>query len=176
MGYLSDIVKQLSKEQNVIFAGTGVTVENKEGKLSLACRTDKGQWSLPGGSLEIGETLEECAIRELFEETGIVVKEKDLVLNSAKAILQPIIKNDRQIFIVSVAYRTKIYDITEFSMDSREFTKYGWLSIEEIDSISGLITPYSVEAIDEYKKQLNRGTTKWTWENIKRQWHASLIS
>ena len=32
----------------------------------------KGYWSLPGGGQEIGETLQECAIRELFEETNLV--------------------------------------------------------------------------------------------------------
>src|SRR3954465_15729235 len=34
----------------------------------------KGQWSVPGGALEIGETLRECAVREALEETGLRVE------------------------------------------------------------------------------------------------------
>lgn len=34
----------------------------------------KGQWSVPGGALEIGETLRECAAREALEETGLQVE------------------------------------------------------------------------------------------------------
>ncbi|GAX79059.1 hypothetical protein CEUSTIGMA_g6499.t1 [Chlamydomonas eustigma] len=34
---------------------------------------DKGMWSFPGGSLELGETLEQCAAREVLEETGIQI-------------------------------------------------------------------------------------------------------
>ncbi len=34
----------------------------------------KGHWSLPGGALECGETLEEGVIREVREETGLEVK------------------------------------------------------------------------------------------------------
>ena len=33
-----------------------------------------GQWSIPGGSLELGETLVEGVARELLEETGVQVK------------------------------------------------------------------------------------------------------
>lgn len=38
-----------------------------------------GQWSIPGGTLEIGETLEEGVARELLEETGIVVRVLELI-------------------------------------------------------------------------------------------------
>lgn len=34
----------------------------------------KGTWSVPGGYLEFGETFEECAAREVLEETGVNIK------------------------------------------------------------------------------------------------------
>jgi 8-oxo-dGTP diphosphatase len=38
-----------------------------------------GQWSIPGGTLEVGETLEEGVARELLEETGLKVRVLDLI-------------------------------------------------------------------------------------------------
>jgi len=34
----------------------------------------KGMWAIPGGSMELGETLQAAAEREIFEETGIVIR------------------------------------------------------------------------------------------------------
>jgi 8-oxo-dGTP diphosphatase len=39
----------------------------------------RGQWSIPGGTLELGESLEEGVARELLEETGLEVRVLDLI-------------------------------------------------------------------------------------------------
>jgi 8-oxo-dGTP diphosphatase len=39
----------------------------------------RGQWSIPGGSLELAETLEEGVARELLEETGVVVRVGEMI-------------------------------------------------------------------------------------------------
>jgi ADP-ribose pyrophosphatase YjhB (NUDIX family) len=49
----------------------------RDGSVLLVKRRDepnKGRWSPPGGSLELGETVEQAAARETFEETGVSVR------------------------------------------------------------------------------------------------------
>ena len=151
MGYLADITKQLNETQDIIFVGTGILLINESNKVLMACRSDNNQWSLPGGSLEVGETLEDCIVRETFEETGVIVSKSDLHLNSAKAIEEPVIKNNRKIHIVSISYWADKYNAIDFSLDSREFTRYSWFSYDELKRLSA-ITPYAKVAIDEYYK------------------------
>ena len=49
------------------------TLIMKEGRLLLLRRSDNGLWGIPGGALEPGERLEETAMRETREETGLEV-------------------------------------------------------------------------------------------------------
>lgn len=44
-----------------------------------------GDWTLPGGYMELGETVEEAAVRELLEETGIIAKQIQLLGASAQS-------------------------------------------------------------------------------------------
>ncbi|HEX2730482.1 MAG TPA: NUDIX domain-containing protein [Polyangiaceae bacterium] len=44
-----------------------------DGRYVLIRRSDTGQWALPGGTVEWGETLERCIRRELLEEAGVEV-------------------------------------------------------------------------------------------------------
>jgi 8-oxo-dGTP pyrophosphatase MutT (NUDIX family) len=50
----------------------------KDDKILLQLRKDVNQWGIPGGLMELGETFLECAIREVFEETGLAVNSATL--------------------------------------------------------------------------------------------------
>ena len=48
-------------------------------RLLLQQRSDGGQWGLPGGSIEIGESLATAVVREVLEETGLTVTPRRLI-------------------------------------------------------------------------------------------------
>lgn len=52
---------------------------DRRGHLLLQQRSDGGQWGLPGGSVEIGESVTDAVIREVLEETGLIVGVRRMV-------------------------------------------------------------------------------------------------
>jgi 8-oxo-dGTP diphosphatase len=75
-------------ETKKVRAGFGVMIL-REGKVLLGQRHvdpgkadselhGEGTWTMPGGKLEFGESFEEGALREVFEETGLTLNKKDL--------------------------------------------------------------------------------------------------
>ncbi len=62
--------------------GIGVMIQNKEGLVLLGLRKNShgsGEWSFPGGHLEMGETILETAKRETKEETNLDINEFELI-------------------------------------------------------------------------------------------------
>lgn len=56
---------------NSLIPACNLLVVNEAGEILLQRRRDTGQWALPGGAQEIGETPSQCAVRECKEETGV---------------------------------------------------------------------------------------------------------
>jgi 8-oxo-dGTP pyrophosphatase MutT (NUDIX family) len=56
---------------NSMVPSANVVVVNDAGDILLIRRTDNDNWALPGGAIELGESLAQAAIRETKEETGI---------------------------------------------------------------------------------------------------------
>lgn len=59
---------------NSLVVANNLLVVDEEGRILMQCRRDTGQWALPGGKQDIGETAVQCAIRECLEETGILAE------------------------------------------------------------------------------------------------------
>ena len=64
-------LRKLVGTRPLVVVGASVTVLDEHGRILLQHRTDDGTWGPIGGALEPGEHLENCARRELFEETGL---------------------------------------------------------------------------------------------------------
>lgn len=77
MGYITDL-RKLVGSRPIIMVGACVIVVNEKEEILLQLRNDNHCWALAGGSLEIGETLEQVAKRELFEETGLIANQLKL--------------------------------------------------------------------------------------------------
>jgi 8-oxo-dGTP pyrophosphatase MutT (NUDIX family) len=59
---------------NSLVPACGVLAVDNHGRMLLQRRRDTGQWALPMGKMELGETSSQCAIRETREETGVLVQ------------------------------------------------------------------------------------------------------
>ncbi|PMU46109.1 ADP-ribose pyrophosphatase, partial [Pseudomonas sp. GP01-A3] len=69
MNYIKDLRKFIGTKP-IIAPGSAIVVLNNENELLLQLRSDTNDWGVPGGGMEIGDSFEETAIKELFEETG----------------------------------------------------------------------------------------------------------
>ncbi len=72
MAYYEDLRKYVGTAP-LILPGSVVIIVNEKDEILLQHRTDGG-WGLPGGLMELGESFEETAIREVKEETGLDVE------------------------------------------------------------------------------------------------------
>ena len=85
--------------------GVGVLIVNENNQILLGERMDshgRGSWGPAGGHLEYGESPEECAIREVFEETGLQVSAPHFL-----AIINTVFEQDAKLYVsifMRVAY------------------------------------------------------------------------
>ncbi len=74
MGRIEYLNDPTAPKANTLIPASNLLVVNDDGAILLQRRCDTGQWALPGGAQNIGETAGQCAVRECQEETGILAE------------------------------------------------------------------------------------------------------
>jgi mutator protein MutT len=77
MNYMR-MLRQYVGTSPIILAGSAVIILNDKGEILLQKRVDDGLWGIPGGGMELGDSFEETAIKEVKEETGLTIKSMKL--------------------------------------------------------------------------------------------------
>jgi nucleoside triphosphatase len=101
----------------------GALIVNKEGKILL---TKSQKWfdkyTLPGGHIEVGETMKEAVVREAKEETGLDVEVADMLLTQEAIFAEEFWKRKHFIFF---DFLCKSKD-QQVKLDGRELQEYIW--------------------------------------------------
>lgn len=116
--------------------GASAIIFNDEGKFLLTKRADNGQWCLPGGAVEAGESVAEACIREVFEETGLRVRVKRLVGVYSHPDQLVIYKDGNKAFIVAIHFEAELISGTPGL--SNETTDFGYFTLEEAETLEML--------------------------------------
>ena len=102
-----DYLKELRKRTNhmpLVLPHSVVVLFNEEGKVLLEERADDGYFDFPGGGIDLKESAEEAARRELKEETNLIADELDLFKVYSGEITHYVYFNGDEIYGVDLIY------------------------------------------------------------------------
>ncbi|GAA3537645.1 NUDIX domain-containing protein [Kribbella ginsengisoli] len=120
---------------NSMVPSTNVLIENEAGELLMIRRSDNGNWAVPGGAIDLGESLAQAAIRETKEESGIDCEVIDVVgiyTDPKHIILYTSNGEARQEFSIVVRARATGGELTP----SSESTEVRWISRSELPDLT----------------------------------------
>jgi 8-oxo-dGTP pyrophosphatase MutT (NUDIX family) len=123
-------------KQGKIRVGCSAAILDEHGRILLTRRVDNGQWCLPGGGMDSGESVAEACEREVLEETGLGVRVKRLVgiySHSDQLVVYP---DGGKFQIVALHFEAEIIG-GELGL-SNETTDFGYFTLQEIEGMEML--------------------------------------
>ena len=110
--------------------GIGVLIFDDQNRVLLGKRIAShgiSSWAPPGGHLEFGETFEECAIREVEEETGLKVKKADFY-----CLTNDIFKQDGKHYISIFMKIDLPYNQSVCNIEPDKIEEWKWFSLNDL--------------------------------------------
>jgi len=129
--YIMDLRKLVGHRTLIQCAGSVIIVDG-EGRLLLGRRTDNHLWGYAGGSVEIDERVEDCARRELFEETGLTAGELEFFMVSSGPEIHYVYPNGDEVSNIEIIYICRDWQ-GELRPQEKEVEELRFFEPSEID-------------------------------------------
>ena len=146
MGYIQEIRKYVGHSPIMVTAAMCIIYDKEKGIL-LEKRTDNGMWCVPGGALELGETLDEALKREVKEETSLDIFNPKLF--DVKAGVHMVYPNNDEVYYTDV-----VYEINEYEGELKPDEESKELVWVPIDKLPDNIMPTQIEYIEKFVNTL----------------------
>lgn len=153
--YIMDMRKRVGHIP-LMQCGASVIVENEKGEILLQLRSDNGHWAYAGGSVELFERTQDAAARELYEETGLVAEELELLGVFSGEELRYTYPNGDETSNVDVVYVCRKYHGT-LRCEAGEVERLGFFPL---DQLPGEIFSVCKPALRAYAEAKNKSADK----------------
>lgn len=125
--------ERLSKQGKIRLGATAIIYDETGARVLLTRRADNGQWCLPGGATDSGESVAEGCEREVFEETGLGVRVRRLVGVYSDPDQLVIYPDGNKVHVVALSFEAEIVG-GKLGL-SNETTDAGFFSISEMETM-----------------------------------------
>jgi 8-oxo-dGTP pyrophosphatase MutT (NUDIX family) len=148
MDYIGDL-RKLIGTQPIIMCGANVIIINRDKQILMHHRRERDCWGLPGGAMELGESMEETARREVEEEVNLICGELELFNVYSGPKLYHKYPDGNEVYNVTVTYLCRDYR-GNLQVEMTEGRDARFFDISNLpDNLSSPIKPI----IDEYIKK-----------------------
>ena len=132
MRYIKDLRKYLGHNP-ILTAGVALFVFNDKDEVLMQLRTDYNQYGFPGGAMELGESFEEVARRELKEEINLDIIDLEMVkVLSGKDTYREYPNGDK-LYDITAIYVIKKYS-GDLKVNDNESKKLEWFNVGNLPS------------------------------------------
>lgn len=147
-GYIDELRESVGTRP-LIVCGANVIIMDDNHRILMHHRRDNDRWGLPGGMMELKESLEENAVREVFEETGITCLELKLFNIYSGEGLYYKYPDGNEVYYVTTTFVCKKF-IGEVVLDLDEGKAVKFFSVKDIPS---RLSPPIAMIIEEFKNR-----------------------